>query len=137
MTWRRRQCSACKRTVTTEERPQPTSIFVKKRNGKRQRFIYEKLFISLFVALDGRKNRDNGDNALLAKQMAESIVVQLFSDPEIKGEVRTDQLILFSYELLKEYEPAYADRYIYYSDYRRVVVDHLINPPLTKSKKYR
>lgn len=122
MTWRRRSCARCKRVMTTQERLNLESLFVTKRNGTRQRFIYEKLFVSIFTAIDGRKHRDNGDNALLAKRVAETVVEKLLALPNLE-ELSTGDIIRAIYAVLIDEDPLHAERYAYYSEYRRAVVE--------------
>ena len=128
-TWRRRQCWYCAYVFTTEEIASANHLFVIKRSGKRQKFIYEKLFVSIFSAVDGQKNNDHGDNALLAKTITDQIIHSLIADFRIKKEVPTSKLIVEAYEVLRDTDIAYSDRYLYYSNYRRTIVETLHYPP--------
>ncbi len=54
LTWRRRECDACKRRFTTYERVEHTLPMVKKRDGKREPFDREKVLRSLLIACKKR-----------------------------------------------------------------------------------
>lgn len=122
MTWRRRSCSRCKRVMTTQERLNLESLFVTKRNGTRQRFVYEKLIISVFTAIDGGKHRDNGENAMRAKRVAETAIGALLSRPNLE-ELSTADIIRAIYTVLIDEDPLHAERYAYYSEYRKAIVE--------------
>lgn len=92
-------------------------MFVIKRNGSRQRFVYEKLFASIFVVLNARKNRDSGNDAKFAKKVTGKVVDRLFGVSENK-EVSTKKIIELVYLELKKNKPTLADTYASYSDYR-------------------
>jgi len=116
-TWRRRACSACKRIFTTKESPVADNLFFIKRNGSRQRFVYEKLFASIFAVLNFGKKRDNGRDARLAKKIADRIVNQLFVRAE-KKDISTQKVIELVYVDLKKINQAFANSYASYSEYR-------------------
>lgn len=117
MTWRRRLCQNCKKIFTTKESAVADNLFVIKRNGSRQRFIYEKLFSSIFVVINARKNRDNGEDAKNTKRVAEKITARMFSVSNQK-EILSKTIVELVYKELKKVSTAYADSYISYSDYR-------------------
>ncbi len=54
LTWRRRECDACRRRFTTYERVEHTLPMVKKRDGKREPFDREKVLRSLLIACKKR-----------------------------------------------------------------------------------
>jgi len=54
LTWRRRECDACKRRFTTYERVEHTLPMVKKRDGKREPFDRDKVLRSLLIACKKR-----------------------------------------------------------------------------------
>jgi transcriptional repressor NrdR len=54
VTWRRRECEACKRRFTTYERLEYTLPSVVKKNGQRETFSREKLLRSLQIACNKR-----------------------------------------------------------------------------------
>jgi transcriptional repressor NrdR len=51
---RRRECTACRRRFTTFERREPEPLYVRKRDGERQRFDRDKLRASLLRAAHKR-----------------------------------------------------------------------------------
>lgn len=117
MTWRRRYCPSCKKIFTTKESTIADNLFVLKRNGSRQRFIYEKLFVSIFNAINARKNRDSGDDAKLAKRISGKIIEKIFPLAPDKI-IPSKTIIEQTYRELKKISSYWADRYISYSDYR-------------------
>lgn len=54
VTWRRRECDACKRRFTTYERVEHALPMVKKRNGQREPFDRQKILRSLHIACKKR-----------------------------------------------------------------------------------
>lgn len=121
MTWRRRSCPRCARVFTTKESSVADNLFLVKRNGSRQRFVYEKLFASIFAILNSGKKRDSGDAALRAKKIARSVVATLFTSAE-KKDVPTKKVIELVYKELKKAGQPYADAYAAYSEYRAKVL---------------
>jgi transcriptional repressor NrdR len=119
--WRRRYCGACERTFTTTETAFADNLFVIKSSKKRQRFVYEKLFASIFSVLTSKKDSDNGDAALAARDMARSVIERILAKPEMGKDVSTSTLIELVYTHMKKVDLAYADHYIYYSPYRRKI----------------
>lgn len=120
MVWRRRECPSCHKVFTTREGTFLDNLFVLKRNGRRQRFTYEKLFASVFVALDAGKERDNGKQALLAKEVTYKIVDALRDTR--KPTVKTEDIIRIAYAILMKENPHAADSYMFYSAYRRSIL---------------
>jgi transcriptional repressor NrdR len=55
VTWRRRECDACKRRFTTYERVEYTLPSVVKKNGQRESFDREKILRSLRIACNKRR----------------------------------------------------------------------------------
>lgn len=118
MIWRRRACGACGRVFTTRETARGDNAFVIKRNGARQRFMYEKVFASIFAVLSVRKDRDNGDNAALAKRLSERVLDGIAPMLGETNEVPTGEIIALVYKELKPVSKVLADYYLHYSDYR-------------------
>jgi transcriptional regulator NrdR family protein len=109
---------------TTRETARGDNAFVIKRNGARQRFLYEKLFASIFAVLSVRKDRDNGDNAELAKKLAERVMDGMAAMLGGTNEVPTAELIVMVYKELKAVSKVLADYYLHYSDYRlRIAIE--------------
>jgi transcriptional repressor NrdR len=54
VTWRRRECDACKRRFTTYERVEQTLPIVVKKNGQREPFDRQKVLRSLRIACNKR-----------------------------------------------------------------------------------
>lgn len=115
--WRRRCCIHCKKTFTTKETAIADNLFVLKRNGSRQRFIYEKLFASIFRVINTGKNRDSGDDAKLSKKIAEIIISKLYGYANEK-DIESKKIIELVYSELKKINLSFGDMYIAYSDYR-------------------
>jgi transcriptional repressor NrdR len=114
--WRRRECAKCSTVFTTTESPFADNIFVIKRSGKRQRFIYEKLLVSIAYSLEQGKSRDHGTEALSAKKITNQIIEDVLQSG--KKDTSTAFLIMSAYTHLKEVSVFSADRYMYYSEFR-------------------
>lgn len=119
--WRRRQCEKCKGTFTTKEGALVDHLFIIKRNGSRQRFVYEKLFVSIFTVLGSGKDRDNGKQAMLAKIITEKVLTDLVA--KHTKVVSSEEVIAAVYEELMRIDSHAADSYIFYSWYRREVIN--------------
>jgi transcriptional regulator NrdR family protein len=132
--WRRRRCVSCGALFTTRETALADNLFVIKKNSKRQRFMYEKVFISIFSALNTKQNSDNGTNAKHAKAITESVIKKII---EHQGkEVSTKMIIVMVYCELKKQGRLYADHYAYYSEYRLQIAikEGLITMEPTKNR---
>ncbi|MBC7982039.1 hypothetical protein H7X65_03100 [Candidatus Parcubacteria bacterium] len=114
--WRRRQCLKCLRIFTTKEESLSDNLFVLKRNKSRQRFVYEKLFVSIFTSLQIGKYNDNGDLAKLSRNMTLKILKQLFKAGELN--VKTSSIIKLAYKALKTENISAGYKYRNYSKYR-------------------
>ncbi len=119
-TWRRRMCLGCNRVFTTTESGRADNLFVIKSNNRRQRFLYEKLFASIFSVFSTLKHRDNGDNALVSKQISEKVIQSILSTT-VGKDVKTKTIIALVFKELKKVTPSLSSHYIYYSDFRRRV----------------
>lgn len=119
--WRRRYCAVCDRTFTTTETAFADNLFVIKSSKRRQRFVYEKLFASVFYALTTKKYPDSGDAAILSKSIARSVIDEVVVSDNFNKNISTSILIEIVYKKLKAIDQAYADHYIYYSPYRRKI----------------
>ena len=128
--WRRRECKQCEAIFTTKESPLADNIFIIKRNGKRQRFVYEKLLVSVIYALEGGKNRDHGTEALFAKRISRLVIEDILKFG--KKDITTEFLIVSIYTHLQKISTFGADRYMYYSEYRLGICSRL-----KFTKKYR
>ena len=117
-TWRRRECPNCGRVFTTRESAKADNLFVIKRNGQRQRFLYEKLFVSIFAAIFVGKNADSGDAAKRAKKIAERVIRKIYASPDGKNAIATSAMIVLVFQELKKIGSSYASQYAHYSDYR-------------------
>lgn len=117
-TWRRRSCESCNAVFTTRETILADNLFVVKKNKRKQRFMYEKMFISIFSALNTKKNNDNGENAKKAKEIAALVISKIIQEIRRGNEVSTRTLIITIYKELKKQGRLFADHYIYYSEYR-------------------
>src|SRR3989338_8461012 len=96
--WRRRSCERCSAVFTTKESPLGDNLFVIKRNGHRQRFMYEKLFVSIVYAIERGKDNDRGDQATFAKALAEKTISLLLK--EKKRDIPTADIVRLCYRLL-------------------------------------
>jgi transcriptional repressor NrdR len=114
--WRRRKCETCREIFTTSETFSYDSLFVIKRNLSRRRFVYEKLFASILVAITGGKGSDMGDDAVKAKMVARQIIQDLFL---LKSKyVSTKDIIRAAYAALYKENEFFARKYAMYSEYR-------------------
>lgn len=116
--WRRRHCEYCNKTFTTTESGLINNLFVIKKNKSKQRFMYEKLFISIFSALHTKHRSDHGDNAKLAKEISEKIVTNVFKSSPKNNMITSSELTLLVYRELKKHGPLFADHYKFYSETR-------------------
>lgn len=118
--WRRRKCVDCKEVFTTSEQLSQTALFVIKRNLTRKRFVYEKLFTSLLMAVIGEKGADMGNAAILAKEVAQKVVEDLL---QYKSKyISTKDIIEKAYYQLSMVNDFYAKKYAMYSRYRMQVI---------------
>lgn len=82
VTWRRRECDACKRRFTTYERVEYTLPVVIKRDGRREAFDRKKILDSLRVACNKRPVSDEQLDArveALERELAEEALRELSS----------------------------------------------------------
>lgn len=117
ITWRRRHCATCGKTFTTRETPIGDNLFVTKRNGSRQRFVYEKFFASIYNVVHAGKNRDSGDAAKIAKKVTQTVLEQIFMNIKSKN-IPTRKIIELSYKELRKINRAFAFAYGTHSEYR-------------------
>jgi transcriptional regulator NrdR family protein len=112
----------CRQIFTTTESPYARNLYVVKRNNSKQRFIYEKLFASVFTVLYIKKVKDAGAAALLSKKVCESITASLIrATNENDKAVSTAEIIELVFKALLKTGKHFADSYIYYSDFRRTI----------------
>lgn len=118
--WRRRRCLSCDEIFTTSEHFSYDSWFIIKRNLTRKRFVYEKLFVSILNAINTGKGRDQGDDAVHAKIITNSVIHQLFI---IKSKyIATKEIIRIAHEVLGKEDAFFALRYVMYSEFRLKVI---------------
>ena len=122
--WRRRYCPDCKETFTTKELGFADNLFFIKRNGKRQRFVYEKLLVSIFTSIDMGKDNDNGSLALLAKGITDAVIGEILKLK--KKDVATSLVILITYTTLTKENPYFGERYMYHSLYRTKTISEFL-----------
>lgn len=121
--WRRRKCLKCKEIYTTTEYFSHDSLFVVKRNLVRKKFVYEKLFVSIFNAVIGGKIRDQGDDAARAKRLTGEIIDEII---KLRSKyVATKEIVTFAYKVLEKENSFFATRYAVYSEFRLKVVDKI------------
>jgi transcriptional regulator NrdR family protein len=125
--WRRRHCDSCGKTFTTTETGLINNLFVRKRNKTKQRFTYEKLFVSIFSALHTKHRNDHGDNAKLAKEISEQIVVDVLRSCPKGNIITSTELTLSVYKQLRKHGPLYADHYKFYSETRLRTISELLS----------
>ncbi len=122
--WRRRYCPACKATFTTKELGFADNLFLIKRNGKRQRFVYEKLLVSIFTSIDKGRDNDNGSGALIAKEITDNAIYAMLN---LKTkDVHTYSVIQIVYSALIKLNPYFGERYMYHSEYRTKIVSDFL-----------
>jgi transcriptional regulator NrdR family protein len=118
--WRRRSCLSCKEIFTTTEGFSYDSLFVVKRNLTRKKFVYEKLFTSILMAVIGGKGTDMGDAAVMAKNITKKVIEDIFL---LKSKyVSTKEIIQYSYHQLSLENDFFAHKYATYSPYRLYVI---------------
>ena len=118
--WRRRKCLKCGEIYTTTEYFSHDSLFVVKRNLIRRKFVYEKLFVSIFNAVLGGKIRDQGDDATRAKRLTREIIDEII---KLQSKyVSTKEIVSFAYKILEKENPFFATRYAMYSEFRLSVI---------------
>lgn len=118
--WRRRKCLKCGEIYTTTEYFSHDSLFVVKRNLVRKKFVYEKLFVSIFNAVIGGKIRDQGDDAAKAKRLTREIINEIM---KLRSKyISTKEIVSFAYRILEKENQFFANRYAIYSEFRLGVI---------------
>lgn len=90
---RRRECPKCKQRFTTYERLAPVSLFVAKRDGRREPFDREKLYSGIYKACAKRPISDDQ-----VQEIVNRVENELYSlgraevDSEIIGQMVMDEL---------------------------------------------
>lgn len=103
--WRRHCCISCKEVFTSRELPDlETSLLIRKNSGSAEPFYTSKLLISLYKALDHRKNAQNDAYVLM-----QTICAQLL--PVAKKEVSTKTVAEQTIMSLKHFDPVGAVKY--------------------------
>lgn len=125
--WRRRKCPTCKEIFTTQEEASLHSFFVIKRNFSKQRFVYEKLFVSLLLSILDGKESDRGDVALYTKKIIDEIMKKYIQENKSKNFTSKEIIIRVFMRLSKE-NKMWGLRYGLYSVYRKKVLEskHLL-----------
>lgn len=114
--WRRRACEKCKKLFSTYEKVSLDHLTLKKRNGKKVRYMRDKLFASIYDALSGGKYVDRGDAAMLAKETVDAIEAHI-----IRAQskcVTTHDLIDLVTDILERTDLGACYRYASFSSYR-------------------
>jgi hypothetical protein len=81
--------------------------------------VYEKLLTALVYAFEKGKGSDHGDQALLAKNIAQKIIAHI--NQKGRKEVTTALVISLCYESLCSTYPYAAERFMHYSLYREQI----------------
>lgn len=103
--WRRHRCISCKEVFTSRELPDlETSLLVRKNFGSLEPFYISKLLISIYKALDHRKNAQNDAYVLM-----QTICAQLL--PEMNKELRSSIIAEHTINALKHFDPVGAVKY--------------------------
>lgn len=100
--WRRRNCSNCKNTFTTREKPELSlEIKVKKRSGKFEAFSEDILLISIINSLSHRKDR-----VRLARELTDTILAKVIplNEPVIESKTIYES----AYTVIKRFDSAAA-----------------------------
>ena len=83
-TRRRRECLKCKKRFTTYEKPQKRDIIIVKKDGRRERFSYDKLINGLMKACEKRS---------VSVEKIEKIIEEIEEKLRAKGkEVKSDNI---------------------------------------------
>ncbi len=105
-TWRRRQCTACHKIVTTEEAALLSSVIaVERLNGQIVPFEREKLLVSLYNSLRHRKT------ALRDAVALTNTVISLLIPQSADVHLHTTIIIKTSAEVLDRFDTAAAVQY--------------------------
>lgn len=103
--WRRHSCDSCQSTFTSREFPDlETSLQVIKRSKRSEPFYIAKIQISLYKALDHRKNASNDAYTLM-----QTIYSQLL--PSNSKSVTTSAISDYCIDALKHFDPLAAVKY--------------------------
>ncbi len=116
--WRRRVCKKCKKLFSTYEKFSLDYITLKKRNGKKVRYVRDKLFASIYDAFSGGKHVDYGDAAMLAKETVDAIEAHI-----IRAQskfIATHDLIDLVTDILEKSDLGACYRYASFSSYRGI-----------------
>ena len=125
MVWRRRECENCNTVFTTHERVEIGNFFVIKRNFTKKRFVYEKMFSSILLAVLDGKHVDVGDAVMAVKNICEDIIQTSIQENKSKI-ISTKEIIIRVYKQLEKENKMWALRYGFYSEYRKKVLKSYI-----------
>ncbi len=104
--WRRRACLNCSAIFTTNELPNYEQLTVIKRNARKEKFSYPKLFISVWRACEPLKSPQDTSEAI-----CESIMERVLKQ-STNGEVSTEQISEIAGGVLQRYNSGAFVRYI-------------------------
>jgi len=106
-TWRRRQCTSCRATLTSIERIKlDEALRVQKRGRSIEPFLRDKLFLSIYQSVSHLKNPID-----TAHQLTNTVLRHILK--EISGPtISTDKIAILTTQVLKRYNAAAAVRYL-------------------------
>ena len=110
--WRRRKCTKCFKIFTTYEAPDLRYVRVIKKDGSRVVYKREKIYASVFSAFIKTKNSDSGESASQANKVVSDFEYIILRN-NLK-EIKTRDITILLYTLLKKYEYSVAINYVSY-----------------------
>lgn len=107
-TWRRRQCLSCHAIITSiESIDLANALRVKKKNGSYQPFQRDKLFLSIYKAVDHLENP-----AETAHHLSATILRHIIKADPLSPVVPSETITIYSAKVLKNYNAAASVRYM-------------------------
>jgi transcriptional regulator NrdR family protein len=107
LTWRRRECLACKSVLTSIEKyPVEESLMVEKRDLSVQPFFRDKLFLSIFKSIDHLKNAPAN-----AGYLTETAIRLLLKPKPVNPLIKSTDIAHAAKKVLKNYNAASVIKY--------------------------
>ncbi len=113
LVWRRRKCPACGTIVTTREKPDMTTIQVKKRDRATTPFSRAKLFVSIMKSLDHSKKAADDADAI-----TDTVLRHIYTDID-NNSVSTETIARAAMTVLRRFD---ATAFVKYASYQSHLV---------------
>jgi transcriptional regulator NrdR family protein len=115
-TWRRHRCLSCHSVFTTEEKCQfSSSLLFKSQNHPIEPFCQEKLYLSVYQAIDYLDQP-----AITASHLTETIINHLLKNKPRDPLISASEVKIAATLILKRFNPAAAIRYATFVDQKLI-----------------